>query len=178
MHKFWRSAAQCLFGGIGLAVVTLICFRFQLNLATVVLLYLIVVVLFSLKGGFVPSAVISVIAVGCLAYFFAPPIFSFRVDDPLNVVAILVFLTTSLVITRLVTRVRKLAEEALFSVSHRVIEAEERERQRIAKDLHEDIGQRLGLLAIEIEQLKTTLSIRLMKSAAAWTHCGSTPWRF
>lgn len=91
MHKFWRSAAQCLFGGIGLAVVTLICFRFQLNLATVVLLYLIVVVLFSLKGGFVPSAVISVIAVGCLAYFFAPPIFSFRVDDPLNVVAILVF---------------------------------------------------------------------------------------
>jgi len=155
MHKFWRLAAQCLFGGVGLAVVTLICFRFQLNLATVGLLYLIVVVLLSLKGGFVPSAVVSVIAVGCLAYFFAPPIFSFRVDNPLNVVAIIAFLTTSLVITRLVTRVRKLAEEALSSVSHRVIEAEERERQRIAKDLHEDIGQRLGLLAIEIEQLKT-----------------------
>jgi len=154
MHKFWRSAAQCLFGGIGLASVTLICFRLQLNLATVALLYLIVVVLASLNGGFVSSAVVSLIAVGCLAYFFAPPIFSFRVDDPLNVVAIIAFLTTSFVITRLVCRVRKLAEEALSSVSHRVIEAEEQERQRIAKDLHEDIGQRLVLLALEIERLK------------------------
>jgi PAS domain S-box-containing protein len=50
---------------------------------------------------------------------------------------------------------RKLAEEAVSGVSRRVIEAEERERNRIAKDLHEDIGQRLALLAIEIEQLKT-----------------------
>ncbi|HEY1423797.1 MAG TPA: PAS domain-containing protein [Candidatus Acidoferrum sp.] len=50
---------------------------------------------------------------------------------------------------------RKLAEEAVSGVSRRVIEAEERERNRIARDLHEDIGQRLALLAIEIEQLKT-----------------------
>jgi PAS domain S-box-containing protein len=50
---------------------------------------------------------------------------------------------------------RKQTEEALASVSRRVMEAEERERNRIARDLHEDIGQRLALLAIEIEQLKT-----------------------
>jgi PAS domain S-box-containing protein len=50
---------------------------------------------------------------------------------------------------------RKLAEEALASLSRRVIAAEERERSRIAAELHEDIGQRLALLAIEIEQLKT-----------------------
>jgi signal transduction histidine kinase len=155
MHKFWRSAAMCLFGGIGLASVTLVCFRLQLNLATAALLYLMVVVLLSLKGSFVSSVVVSVIAVWCLAFFFAPPILSFRVDDPLNVVAIMAFLTVSLVITRLVSRVHKLAEKALSSVSHRVIDAEEQERQRIAKDLHEDIGQRLALLAIEIEQLKT-----------------------
>ena len=49
---------------------------------------------------------------------------------------------------------RKLAEEALSSMNRRVIEAEERERDRIAKDLHENIGQRLALLAISIEQLK------------------------
>jgi signal transduction histidine kinase len=89
-----------------------------------------------------------------MAYFFAPPIFSFRVDDPLNVVAIVAFLSTSLIITRLVSRVRKLADEALSSVNRRVIEAEEQERQQIAKTLHEDIGQRLGLLAVQIEQLK------------------------
>ena len=39
------------------------------------------------------------------------------------------------------------------SVSNRVIEAEEQERQRIASDLHENIGQRLTLSAIEAEQL-------------------------
>jgi PAS domain S-box-containing protein len=49
---------------------------------------------------------------------------------------------------------RKLAEEAVSSMNRRVIEAEERERDRIAKDLHENIGQRLALLAIAIEQLK------------------------
>jgi PAS domain S-box-containing protein len=50
---------------------------------------------------------------------------------------------------------RKRAEEALARMIHRVIDAEECERSRIAADLHEDIGQRLALLAIEIEQLKT-----------------------
>jgi PAS domain S-box-containing protein len=49
----------------------------------------------------------------------------------------------------------KLAEEALASMGRRVSEAEERERRRIAQNLHENIGQRLTLLAIEIEQLKT-----------------------
>ena len=52
---------------------------------------------------------------------------------------------------------RKLAEEALSCMNRRVIEAEERERDRIAKDLHENIGQRLALLAIAIEQLKNDL---------------------
>jgi PAS domain S-box-containing protein len=53
---------------------------------------------------------------------------------------------------------RKLAEEALSSVSRRVIEAEEQERSRIARELHEDIGQRIALLAIEIDQFKTDAS--------------------
>jgi signal transduction histidine kinase len=50
---------------------------------------------------------------------------------------------------------RKRAEAALSNLTRRVIEAEEKERSRIAIGLHEDIGQRLALLAIEIEQLKS-----------------------
>ena len=49
---------------------------------------------------------------------------------------------------------RKLAEEALSSISSRLIEAQEQERTRIARDLHDDINQRLALLAIELERLK------------------------
>jgi PAS domain S-box-containing protein len=48
---------------------------------------------------------------------------------------------------------RKLAEEALSGVSRRLIEAQEQERTRIARDLHDDVAQRLALLAIELEQV-------------------------
>ena len=48
---------------------------------------------------------------------------------------------------------RKRAEEALSSVSRRLIEAQEQERARIARELHDDIGQRLALLAVELEEI-------------------------
>jgi PAS domain S-box-containing protein len=49
---------------------------------------------------------------------------------------------------------RKLAEAALASVSRRLIEAQEQERSRIARELHDGIGQRLALLAIKLAQLQ------------------------
>jgi PAS domain S-box-containing protein len=52
---------------------------------------------------------------------------------------------------------RKLAEEALSSVNGRLIEAQESERARIARDLHDDIGQRLALLALGLQQVKALL---------------------
>jgi PAS domain S-box-containing protein len=52
---------------------------------------------------------------------------------------------------------RKLAEAALASVSGRLIEAQEQERGRIARELHDDIGQRLALLAFELAQLQHSL---------------------
>jgi PAS domain S-box-containing protein len=51
---------------------------------------------------------------------------------------------------------RKLAEAALEGVSRRLIEAQEQERARIGRELHDDIGQRLALLCIELEQLQQT----------------------
>ena len=52
---------------------------------------------------------------------------------------------------------RKLAEEALSSMNGRLIEAQESERARIARDLHDDIGQRLALLAMGLVQAKGLL---------------------
>jgi PAS domain S-box-containing protein len=49
---------------------------------------------------------------------------------------------------------RKRAEEALSHVSGRLIEAQENERTRIARDLHDDISQRLALLAVQIQQIE------------------------
>src|SRR4029077_10073899 len=47
---------------------------------------------------------------------------------------------------------RKLAEEALASVGRRLIEAHEEERTWIARELHDDIAQRIALLAVELER--------------------------
>jgi PAS domain S-box-containing protein len=48
---------------------------------------------------------------------------------------------------------RKAAEAALASVGQRLIEAQEQERTRIARELHDDLSQRLALLTIELERL-------------------------
>jgi PAS domain S-box-containing protein len=48
---------------------------------------------------------------------------------------------------------RKLAEEALANVGRRLIEAHEEERTRIARELHDDIEQRVALLCVELESL-------------------------
>ena len=52
---------------------------------------------------------------------------------------------------------RKLAEEALSTVSQKLIEAQEQERSRIARELHDDINQRLALLAVTLDRLKHAL---------------------
>jgi PAS domain S-box-containing protein len=54
---------------------------------------------------------------------------------------------------------RKLAEVALANVSHRLIEAQEQERTRIGRELHDDIVQRLSLLAIRLQQLQKSADL-------------------
>lgn len=49
---------------------------------------------------------------------------------------------------------RKKAEQALADVRGRLIHAQEEERARIARDLHDDINQRLAMLTMEIDQLQ------------------------
>jgi len=47
---------------------------------------------------------------------------------------------------------RKLAEDTLATVGRRLIEAHEEERTWIARELHDDIGQRIALLCVELER--------------------------
>jgi len=51
----------------------------------------------------------------------------------------------------------KKAEEALSSVSRRLIEAQEEERRFIARELHDDLSQRVALLAIGLQKLEGAL---------------------
>src|SRR5262245_52551237 len=110
-YRFWHSAALCLMGGVGLALITSVCFRNQVNPTSVALLFLIVIVLVSLTGGFVASAFVSVVAYVCLDIFFTEPLYHLAMSEPLDLVAPIAFLTISFVITRLMSRVRKSFQE-------------------------------------------------------------------
>jgi len=54
---------------------------------------------------------------------------------------------------------RKLAEEALSKVSQRLIEAHEEERRWIGCELHDDINQRLALLAVNLDRLEQNIPV-------------------
>ena len=49
---------------------------------------------------------------------------------------------------------RKAAEKALSDMTRRLVVAQEQERARIGRDLHDDVSQRLSLLAFELAQLR------------------------
>jgi len=57
-----------------------------------------------------------------------------------------------LILTEDITR-RKQMEEALSGMSRKLIESQEQERTRIGRELHDDVGQRLALLAVQLQQL-------------------------
>ena len=107
--RFWRAVAQCLSGSIALALVTLVCLQVGLNSTPTAFLYLIVIVLLSLVSEFIPLALLSVLAVASLNYFFVPPRFTLTVDNPQDAVELATFLITALVTTRLVSQSTKAA---------------------------------------------------------------------
>jgi K+-sensing histidine kinase KdpD len=105
-------AAQFFLGIAGLALITFVCFYVGFGVARTSFAFVILIVLVSLLGSFSASVVLSIVAVACLNYFFVPPLFEFRVDDPDDIVRLAVFFTTSLVVTALTTKLR--ASEVRF----------------------------------------------------------------
>src|SRR6476660_601151 len=99
-------AAQFLLGIAGLALITFVCFRIGFGPTRTSFAYLVLIALVSLLGSFSASVVLSIVAVACLNYFFVPPLFDFRIDDPADIVRLAVFFTTSLVVTTLTTKLR------------------------------------------------------------------------
>jgi len=107
-----KSARYALIGSIAAILLAFICYRIHLDFASVIPFYLLLVVLQSLTGDFRSCVIVAVISTACLDLFFTEPLFSFRIDHPLNALALAAFVFTSLVITRLVARVREEARSA------------------------------------------------------------------
>src|SRR5205814_2867270 len=50
--------------------------------------------------------------------------------------------------------------EALRNVNAKLIEVQEKERRHIARELHDDINQRIAMLAIELQQLERNRALK------------------
>jgi PAS domain S-box-containing protein len=105
--------------------------------------------------------VLSFIGVGCLSYFFAPPIYSFRVDYPQDLITISAFVITSFVVNFLVTRVRV-----------------ERETLRDANQRLEITNEALRIENVERKQAEQALmrSEAYLAETQKLTHTGSWAW--
>src|SRR5258705_13356119 len=101
-----REAGYLLLGLVSLATVTGLYFLLDVPLVAAAFTYLVVLVLLSLVSNLSSLIVLSFIGVCCLSYFFALPIYSFRVDHPQDLITISAFVITSFVVNFLVTRVR------------------------------------------------------------------------
>ena len=100
---------------VGSALVVLVsycAFRLHFNLSAAGSLDLLIVVSIALKSGFWEATGSSIVAFACLDYFFAPPIWSLRVADPDNWVALAVFELTALLVSRLSDQVQNQTRQA------------------------------------------------------------------
>lgn len=142
-----QSLLRAIPSAIVIAIATFACFAFHVNFAVVSFIFLIIVVLQSLTGDFVSAVIVSVIAFLCLNYFFVPPLFSLAVSDPSDTLALVSFLITELVVTRLIARAREAANLVALQAAH-TMRLYERAQQLLAPDPNASLEELLRPLRL------------------------------
>src|SRR6202035_3410468 len=132
------SFVHLLLGLVSFATVTGLYFWLNAPLVAAAFTYLVILVLLSLVGNLLSLIILSFVGVGCLSYFFAPPIYSFRVDYPQDLITISAFVITSFVVNFLVTRVRDANQRLEVTNKALLIENVERKRAEQAQRESED----------------------------------------
>ena len=148
--RLWTGAGQFLLGIAGLALITFVCFRLDFGVARTGFAYVILIALLSMLGSFSASVALSVVGAACLNFFFSPPLFEFRIDAGDDIVRIAAFLTTSLVVAALTTRVR--ASEARFRtfVDHATDAFFLFDEQQVVRDVNRQACESLGYSRAEM----------------------------
>jgi two-component system sensor histidine kinase KdpD len=84
----------------------------QLGLSHGSVVYLMPVVIAATRWGIVPAVVAAVCGVLASAFFFYPPLYSFRIKDPQEVVNLILFIFVAVVVSQLATRLKRELEMA------------------------------------------------------------------
>ena len=97
------------------------------DVETVTIIYLIAVLYAATHGGIFPAIATALVALAAAAFFFYPPIYDFRVNNPTHLVDLVLFIIVAVVTGKLATDARKakmreeadaLREALIGSVSH------------------------------------------------------------
>src|SRR6201998_1786551 len=94
-------------GPAAIAPLTIVCAQLHTLSSVPALLFMVVIVVISLQGRFVPAIFISLVAIVCLDYWFIKPGFPIASEGTLDVVGLVAYLTTAIVITSLLAKVSK-----------------------------------------------------------------------
>ncbi|HEY2470188.1 MAG TPA: ATP-binding protein [Terracidiphilus sp.] len=170
-HARTRSAALVLLASAFLVGFGMVANQY-LNLAATISVYLFVTLAIADKAGFAEASIVSIVAALCLEYYFAPPLFSFRVDRPENWTALATFEGISLMVSRLSHKARghqvmlekqSIEQKALYELC----------RDMLLLDWQQSPGQQLCILIKRIFPLR---GVALLNGYEGAVSCfGETP---
>jgi K+-sensing histidine kinase KdpD len=92
---------------VGLVTAVLVLLDHAVAVNLVPIAYLIPVIIAATQWGIWPATLASVASMAAADFFFFPPIFSFQIEDPQEVVDLLLFLVVALVSSNLASRLRR-----------------------------------------------------------------------
>jgi len=120
-----------------------------------------IVVRFGVAGLYPSLLTLSVISIWHTTHGRDPFIFAPVSESILGIQIFLCTIALPMMLLAAVLAERKAVVETIHESRGKLIDAQEQERRRIARELHDDIGQQLTLLELELDQLRGRTSDEL-----------------
>src|SRR5476651_111900 len=99
-------------GLVGVLTIALFLMVWELGLEHGSVVYLIPVLIAATRWGIVQAIVAAICGVLASAFFFFPPLYSFRIVDPQEVINLILFIFVAVVVSQLATRLKRQLEMA------------------------------------------------------------------
>jgi len=145
---------------ITLLSLSLIVFVLGAGYASPALLYSLVPILlwsalrFGSAGAGTSASIVALVSIWCAVHGRGPFAEVYPINRVLDLQVFLVFTALPFMTLAVLVEERKLYAVSLHAVTGRLIGAQEEERARIARELHDDISQRMACLQIGLEQFE------------------------
>jgi two-component system sensor histidine kinase KdpD len=144
-----RRLLRMLISALMVAAITWIAYGLHAKAFIAGFLYLLLVLPIAFQWGFLEATTTSIMAVACLDYFFTQPLFNFYMSDPQDCIALGVFETVVLIVSRLASRLR---QHAIDTAAHEasVDRLYTMSRELLLIDRGEPMGAQLVRLIAEV----------------------------